>query len=132
MTCALMILVAGPYRSGTHDDPALIARNVGAMTEMALRLFRAGHLPVLGEWFALPLIAHAGSRRIGDAAFDEIFHPVSRRLVARCDACLRIGGPSQGADEMVALARSMRKQVYFRYEDVPAATPASPSLASPP
>lgn len=132
MTCALMILVAGPYRSGTHDDPALIARNVGAMTEMALRLFRAGHLPVLGEWFALPLIAHAGSRRIGDAAFDEIFHPVSRRLVARCDACLRIGGPSQGEGEMVALARSMRKQVYFRYEDVPAATPAPPSLASPP
>jgi hypothetical protein len=132
MTSALMILVAGPYRSGTGDDPALIARNVGAMTDMALRLFRAGHLPVLGEWFALPLIAQAGSRHIGDAAFDEIFHPVSRRLVARCDACLRVGGPSQGADEMVALARSMHKPVYFRYEDIPAATPAPPALASPP
>lgn len=116
-----MILVAGPYRSGTNDDPALIERNVRAMTEMALRLFRAGHLPVLGEWFALPLIGQAGSQRIGDAAFDEIFHPVSRRLVARCDACLRIGGASQGADEMVALARSMHKQVYVRHEDIPAA-----------
>ena len=29
----LMIRVAGPYRSGTNDDPALIARNVEAMTE---------------------------------------------------------------------------------------------------
>jgi hypothetical protein len=116
-----MILVAGPYRSGTNDDPKLIARNVHAMTDMALRLFRAGHLPVLGEWFALPLIEAAGSKRIGDAAFDEIFHPVSRRLVAKCDACLRIGGPSQGADEMVALARSLQKQVYLRYEDIPAA-----------
>jgi hypothetical protein len=115
-----MILVAGPYRSGTHDDPVLIARNARAMTDMALRIFRAGHLPVLGEWYALPLIEHAGSKQIGDAAFDEIFHPVSRRLVAKCDACLRIGGPSKGADEMVLLARSFQKQVYFRYEDIPA------------
>jgi hypothetical protein len=76
-----MILVAGPYRSGTNDDPALIARNVAAMTEAALRLFRAGHLPVMGEWYALPLIEHAGSTGIGDALFNEIFHPVSRRLV---------------------------------------------------
>ncbi len=55
MTSPLMILVAGPYRSGTNDDPLLIASNVQAMTDMALRVFRAGHLPVLGEWFALPL-----------------------------------------------------------------------------
>lgn len=121
MTSPLMILVAGPYRSGTNDDPELIARNVRAMTDMALRLFRAGHLPVLGEWYALPLIETAGSKRIGDAAFDEIFHPISRRLVARCDACLRIGGPSKGADEMVALARSFKKHVFFSFEDVPAA-----------
>ena len=118
----LMILVAGPYRSGTNDDPVLIAGNVHAMTDMALRLFRDGHLPVLGEWFALPLIEFAGSKRIGDAAFDEIFHPISRRLVAKCDACLRIGGPSKGADEMVALARSFQKKVFFRYEDVPSAS----------
>lgn len=117
----LMILVAGPYRSGTNDDPVLIAANIRAMTDMALRLFRAGHLPVLGEWFALPLIEAAGSRHIGDTALDEIFHPISRRLVAKCDACLRIGGPSKGADEMVSLTRSFRKQVYFRYEDIPPA-----------
>lgn len=115
----LMILVAGPYRSGTNDDPRLIAANVHAMTEVALRLFRAGHLPVLGEWFALPLVELAGSKTIGDEIFNEIFHPISRTLVARCDACLRIGGPSQGADEMVALSRSLGKQVYFQYSDIP-------------
>ena len=53
------------------------------MTEMALRVFRAGHLPVMGEWFALPLIELAGSQRIGDEIFNEIFHPISRDLVAR-------------------------------------------------
>lgn len=116
-----MILVAGPYRSGTNDDPVLIARNVEAMTSMALELFRAGHLPVLGEWFALPLIEHAGSKGIGDAVFDEIFHPISRRLVEKCDACLRIGGASKGADEMVALARAAGKAVYFDRREIPAA-----------
>jgi hypothetical protein len=114
-----MILVAGPYRSGTNDDPRLIRANVDAMTDAALRLFRVGHLPVLGEWFALPLIGHAGSRRIGDEVFDEIFHPISRELVVRCDACLRIGGPSKDADEMVFLARSSEKRVFFQFEEVP-------------
>lgn len=118
---ALMILVAGPYRSGTNDDPGLIARNVAAMTETSLKLFRAGHLPVMGEWFALPLIEHAGSTGIGDPAFNEIFHPISRRLVEKCDACLRIGGPSTGADEMVALARRFGKAVYRSLEEVPPA-----------
>lgn len=117
----LMVLVAGPYRSGTNDDPALIARNVAAMTEASLRLFRAGHLPVMGEWYALPLIEHAGSTTIGDAIFNEIFHPISRRLVAKCDACLRIGGPSAGADEMVALAREHGKVVYLALEEIPPA-----------
>ena len=52
----LMILIAGPYRSGTNDDPKLIQKNVDAMNDMALEIYRLGHLPVLGEWFALPLI----------------------------------------------------------------------------
>ena len=106
MTGPLHILVAGPYRSGTGDDPAKIQANVDAMMDVALRLFRAGHLPVLGEWYALPLIEFAGSERIGDAVFDEIFHPIARRLVSKCDGVLRIGGPSGGADDMVATARA--------------------------
>ena len=64
----LMILVAGPYRSGTGDDPDKMAANVRAMEAYALPLFRAGHVPVVGEWLALPLVALAGSRRVGDAA----------------------------------------------------------------
>ena len=114
-----MILVAGPYRSGTNDEPALIARNVEFMTDVALRLLRAGHLPVMGEWYALPLIEHAGSAAIGDPVFNEIFHPVSRLLVAKVDACLRVGGPSAGADEMVELALRHGKAVYRSLEEVP-------------
>jgi len=120
----LMILVAGPYRSGTNDDPTLIARNVAAMTDAALALFRAGHLPVMGEWYALPLIEHAGSVGTGDPVFDEIFHPISRRLVAKCDGCLRIGGASVGADEMVGLAKRHGKAVYFSLAEIPSAQAA--------
>jgi hypothetical protein len=114
-----MILVAGPYRSGTNDDPTKMAANVTAMTDVALRLYRAGHLPVVGEWFALPLVEAAGSTQAGDAIFNEIFHPIAHRLLERCDACLRIGGASQGADEMVRTAQAHGKQVFHRLEDVP-------------
>ena len=121
MSDVLMILVAGPYRSGTNDDPALIEANVAAMTQASLDLFRLSHLPVMGEWFALPLIEVAGSTGIGDDVFDEIFHPVAERVLARCDACLRIGGPSQGADRMVDVARSLGKAVFHDIGAIPTA-----------
>src|SRR5215217_5483348 len=105
-TAPLMILIAGPYRSGTGDDPDKMAENVRAMERIALPLFRAGHIPIVGEWLALPLVALAGSRAVGDAAFDEIFHPIAERLLERCDAVLRVGGPSHGADQMVQIARA--------------------------
>jgi hypothetical protein len=119
-TSELLILVAGPYRSGTGDDPAKLAANVRAMNAAALDVFRAGHLPVTGEALALPLIELAGSARVGDAAFDDIFHPIACRLLERCDAVLRIGGASAGADEMVALARAGDKPVYRSVAELPA------------
>lgn len=115
----MMILVAGPYRSGTNDDPHLIEQNVQAMTDTALLLYRMGHMPVLGEWFALPLIKAAGSREIGDAVFNEIFHPVAIDLISHCDAVLRIGGPSSGADEMVKVGLEKNKIIYRSLEEVP-------------
>lgn len=117
----LMILVAGPYRSGTGDDPHKLAAHVRAMNEAALVLFRAGHLPVTGEALALPLLETAGGALPGEPLFDEIFHPVAERLLSRCDAVLRISGPSEGADRMVALARARGSAVYGDIADVPAA-----------
>lgn len=119
-TESLMILVAGPYRSGTNDDPAKIADNVRLMNEIALQVYRKGHLPVLGEWFALPLIETAGSTGIGDEIFTQIFHPVAIQLLNRCDAVLRVGGPSAGADEMVRIGEEQGKHIFNRLDDVPA------------
>ncbi len=116
-----MILVAGPYRSGTDGDPARIQANVDAMTRVSLELYRRGHLPVMGEWFALPLIEAAEAEGAGPAAFDEIFHPAAERVLARCDACLRIGGPSEGADRMVATARALGKTIFTDVAEIPGA-----------
>ena len=115
----MMILVAGPYRSGTDGDPARIQANVDAMTMVSLDLFRRGHLPVMGEWFALPLIEEAARTADRATADEAIFHPVAERVLARCDACLRIGGPSEGADQMVAAARRLGKRVFLDVGEVP-------------
>ena len=114
-----MILIAGPYRSGTGDDPARMAANVSAMEAYALPLFRAGHVPLVGEWLALPLVRLAGSQRVGDEPFTEIFHPIALRLLARCDGVLRVGGASQGADEMVRVAQQSGLRVFSRLQEVP-------------
>jgi hypothetical protein len=119
MTEPLMILVAGPYRSGTNGDPARIQANVDAMTATSLELFKRGHLPVMGEWFALPLIEAAEAAGTYADADAEIFHPIAERVLARCDACLRIGGASEGADRMVRVASELGKRVFFEIGDVP-------------
>jgi hypothetical protein len=115
----MMILIAGPYRSGTNDDPVRMAANLRALEAVALPLFRAGHLPMIGEWVALPLLAVAGAGRVGDAAWEEILYPTAHRLLARCDAVLRLPGASKGADNDVRLAQERGLPVYYRLEDVP-------------
>ena len=114
----MMILIAGPYRSGTGDDPVMIARNVEEMESYALPLFRAGHIPILGEWLALPLAHLAGSKTLGDAAFQEVFHPVAVRPLSKCDAVLRVGCESVGADEMVHVGRELGLQIIHGLDEL--------------
>jgi hypothetical protein len=116
---SLMILIAGPYRSGTGDDPTLMERNLRSLESVALPLFRAGHVPVIGEWIALPLLREAGSTRPGDAIYEEILYPIARRLLNRCDAVLRLPGASKGADDDVHFARELGLRVFERLADVP-------------
>ena len=113
-----MILIAGPYRSGTHDQPELIQKNIDAMNQMAWEVYQTGHLPVLGEWFALPLIETAGSKEMGDEIWQELFHPVAIRLIEKCDIIFRIGGPSSGADEMVRIGKEKGKRIIYGIEDL--------------
>jgi hypothetical protein len=113
----MMILIAGPYRSGTNDNPELMAKNLKRLEEAALPLFRAGHIPMIGEWVALPLLQQAGSKKPGDEAFTEIAYPIAHRLLEKCDAVLRLEGASTGADEDVRVARERGLPVYFSLEE---------------
>ncbi len=114
----MLILIAGPYRSGTNDDPKRMASNVHYMESFALPIFRLGHIPLLGEWLALPLLHLADSQQVGDAAFNEIFHPIAERLLGKCDGVLRVGGDSKGADQMVEIARQNGLKIYTKLEQI--------------
>lgn len=115
----MMILIAGPYRSGTNDDPEKIEANVHVMESFAVPIFKKGHVPMLGEWLALPLLRLAGSKQIGDEIFNEIFHPIAEMLLDKCDAVLRVGGPSQGADLMVDVGKSKGLKIYYELDEIP-------------
>ena len=115
----MLILVAGPYRSGTNDDPARMEKNLRRLEEAALPLFRAGHIPMIGEWVALPLMKVGGSKKPGDAVYNEIAYPVARGLLQKCDAVLRLEGESTGADEDVRIAKELGLKIFYRLEDVP-------------
>ena len=117
----MTILVAGPYRSGTNDNPVLMQQNLHRLNDCALQLFRAGHIPLIGEWLALPLIKTAGSTKIGDEIYQEISYPIAHRLLTKCDAVLRIEGASTGADNDVKVAKELGLSVFYRLEDIIAA-----------
>lgn len=115
----LIILIAGPYRSGTNGDPALIAKNLDRLESAAMPIYEAGHIPMIGEWVALPLIKQAGSTEPGDSISEKYLYPVAERLLRRCDAVYRIEGASKGADEDVRLAHERGLPVYFRVDEIP-------------
>jgi hypothetical protein len=116
----MMILIAGPYRGGTNDDPELIKKNLTKLESVALPIFRLGHIPLIGEWIALPLVHLAGSKRPGDEIWNEIQYPVAHRILEKCDAVLRLEGASTGADNDVRIAKERGLKVYYRLEDIPA------------
>ena len=115
----MMILIAGPYRGGTNDDRELIKKNLDRLESVALPLFRKGHIPMIGEWVALPLMHLAGSKKIGDDIWDEIQYPIAHRLLEKCDAVLRLEGASKGADNDVKIAQERGLKIYYCLEEIP-------------
>jgi hypothetical protein len=115
----MMILIAGPYRSGTADDPSKMAANLKRLEEASWPIFEKGHVPMIGEWVALPIWEKAGGKQVGDALYDHILHPTAGRLLQHCDAVLRLPGQSLGADNDVKIAKERGIPVYFSLDDIP-------------
>ncbi len=115
----MLILIAGPYRSGTGDDPLLMAQNLARLEAAAWPVFRSGHVPMIGEWVALPVLRSAGADGALDPLAEQVMYPTAQRLLQHCDAVLRLPGDSTGADQDVAIARERGLPVYDRVEDIP-------------
>lgn len=116
MTTPLLILIAGPYRSGTDGDPVAIARNLERLEAAAAPIYALGHVPMIGEWVALPIL-----RGVDPAAGDgDVMYETARRLLQHCDAVLRLPGESSGADTDVAIARERGIPVYTDLSEIPA------------
>jgi hypothetical protein len=118
-TRPLLILIAGPYRSGTGDNPELLEANLRRLEEAAWPIFEAGHLPMIGEWVALPVLRSAGADGVTDPLADRVMYPTAQRLLRHCDAVLRLPGESTGADQDVAIANELGLPVYHDLADVP-------------
>lgn len=118
MNRPLLILIAGPYRSGTDGDPSAIARNLERLEEAAAPLHRLGHVPMIGEWVALPTLRGLSE---DEAAESDVMYDTAARLLQHCDAVLRLPGASSGADNDVRIARERGLPVYFSIDEVPAA-----------
>jgi hypothetical protein len=109
----MWIMIAGPYRSGS-SDPRVWADNLRQLNLAAHALFQRGHVPIIGVNRALPIIECAGQDR-----YDAIMMPLSLQLSERCDAVLRIGGSSEGADQEVRRCERRGLRVFRSVEDLP-------------
>ncbi|RKE21774.1 DUF4406 domain-containing protein [Streptomyces sp. TLI_171] len=118
----MLVLIAGPYRSGTDGDPQAMAANLARLEAAAWPVFAAGHLPVIGEWIALPVLHSAGAGPT-DPLAEQVLYPAADRLLAHCDAVLRLPGESTGADQDVATARRRGLPVYHDVSELPHRAP---------
>ena len=119
MSKPLLILISGPYMSGKNGNEDAIAKNLKAMEDYALPIFQKGHIAVIGEWLAWPVIRQAGGDSHSSEQFSEYQYPVAHRLLEKCDAVLRIPGESRGADIEMAKAKEMGKLIFANFDEIP-------------
>ena len=72
---------SGPRRSGTDGDRAKMDENLARLENAALAVYQRGHVPVIGEWLALPLAKAAGSTSIGDEISEAMLYPLHTGLL---------------------------------------------------
>ena len=111
----MWIMIAGPYASGAKTDADRLS-NLHELNRAAIEVFRKGHLPIIGVNMALPMIEVAGVD-----SYSKIMMPVSLGLSERCDAILRIGGISEGADKEVAEFQRRGLVSYRHVDEIPTA-----------
>jgi RimJ/RimL family protein N-acetyltransferase len=109
----LWVMIAGPYSTGTRTESER-AENLRELNRVAYEVSRRGHVPIVAANLALPIIEAAGPER-----YEEIMMPLSLSVAERCDAVLRVGGVSAGADQEVEMVRARGGALYRSLEELP-------------
>lgn len=109
----MWIMIAGPYSSGAASEEER-QRNLVTLNQAALEIFNKGHIPLIGVNLVLPIIHVAGVEH-----YHALMMPISLALSERCDAVLRVGGASTGADAEVERIQARGGRVFYSLEDVP-------------
>jgi len=99
-----LIYIAGPY---THPDPV---QNTHRAITVADELIYHGFIPYIPH---LTLLWHLVSPHN-----TQFWYDYDKHILKRCDAVLRIGGDSIGADQEVALAKECGIPVFYSMEDL--------------
>jgi len=107
------IMISGPYTSGSNNKEKW-KLNHKEMNKVAYEVHLKGHIPIIGVNAALPIIETAGFDK-----FDELMMPISLALADRCDAIIRIGGDSIGADLEVEVFRKKKLPIFFSLDEIP-------------
>ena len=103
---SVVVYVSGPISQGNW----LI--NIRLAVQSGERLRRAGFVPLVPHLIALAELC--GS----DATYED-WLALDLALLERCDALLRLPGPSVGADREVEHARALGLPVFFNELDIP-------------
>jgi hypothetical protein len=117
----MWIMVAGPYGL-VSQPPEQRRRNLEELEAAAYAVYKKGHIPVIGLNLALPItldLAIAFWNQ--DVTTDQLqlVDRISLAAAERCEAVLRIGGPSTGADDEVRIIAARGGPVYRSIEEIP-------------
>lgn len=98
-----------------------------ALEAAAFAVFRKGHLPIVGLNLALPIIYQLEVPfwdQNADRDRQEAVDRLSLGAAQRCDAVVRIGGASEGADAEVEVIRARGGAVYWSVDEIPDERPS--------
>ena len=99
----MFVYIASAYTIGD------VALNVRVNIDAANQVAKAGHIPYA------PLLSHFWHMNYFHE--HEFWLQLGKAWVERCDAVIRLPGPSRGADIEVEYAYKLGKRVYYSVED---------------
>ncbi len=102
----MIVYVAGPY---THPDPVINTRNAILAGEELMKKGATLIIPDLCDLWHLSSLLE-----------ENFWYNYSLKLLFLCDALLRLGGESKGADKEVRIAEEeLFLDIYYSLEEVP-------------